>query len=277
MLLKLRNLEAQVNHRADQLEKAKASFLKNIYHEIRTPLNSIVGFTSLLEQRQVSPSEAADYMKHINSSSRDFLRIMDDIIQASLLEAKMVSVHNEACNLYLVLEELHAFFSIRKHIMEKNHIALLCTVPNELRSLNAHCDPHKLNQVLSQLMHNALKFSDKGVVEYGFKLEQEEVVFYVKDSGIGDIEGKEEYVFRSFTKMDTSDGAQDGLGLGLVIAKSLVELMGGKIWYDSKLEQGTSFYFSIPFVGARDEEVKKDVVQEELNAHYQKVIKTIAV
>lgn len=249
MIQKLKKLEKQVEANAKQLEMAKTSFLKNLYHEIRTPLNAIMGFTNLIaKERQIRPEEREEYLSLINQSSAEFLRIMDDIIQASILEAGMIKLSKDEFRLNEFFHEIHTYFTIRKHILEKNNIALLKNIPEKDENTLIICDKHRLNQVISQLMENALKFTERGIVEFGYSIKDDKLEVFVKDSGNGDLDGKDKYIFSRFSKLDISDDSKNGLGLGLSISKMLVELMGGKIWYSSNEPRGTSFYFSIPFV-----------------------------
>lgn len=249
LLQKLKKLEAQVEKNAKKLELAKASFLKNLYHEIRTPLNAIIGFTNLIaKDKRLNIAEKEEYITLMNKSSSDFLRIMDDIIQASLLDAGMVNVTNNVCTLATFLEEVHIYYDIRKHHLSKNSIALLCFIPDKHKDLNVLCDKQRINQVLSQLLENALKFTEKGCIEFGFSIKDQQIEFYVKDSGIGKLTGKDKYIFGSFNKIDITDNSKSGLGLGLSISKNLVELMGGKIWCHSKPGKGSTFFFTVPYV-----------------------------
>jgi signal transduction histidine kinase len=251
MLQKLRKLEAQIDNNAKQLELAKSSFLKNLYHEIRTPLNAIMGFMNLLSKDyKITDTEKEEYLSVINKSSNDFLQIMDDIIQASLLEADMIKISNEECNLGKFLDELHSYFTIRKHLLEKDCIALLMNVSESYKDVNIVFDKYRLSQVMNHLLENALKFTEKGIIEFGCNIKNQKLEFFVKDTGIGDLSGKENFIFSRFAKVNITDSSKNGLGLGLSNSKKIVELMDGKIWYTSNKEKGSCFYFSIPFVAA---------------------------
>lgn len=253
MLQKLKQLEGQVEGRAQQLELAKASFLRNLYHEIRTPLNAIVGFTHLLTNEQkLDKHDKLEYQDQIIKSSGDFLKIMDDIIQASLLEAGMVNMNNEPLCLNDFMDEVYALGNVRKHVLEKTQVALLKNYPETKEKIYIMCDRYYLNQIMVQLIDNAFKFTEKGTIEFGCDIRNQDIEFYVKDTGLGDINGKGKYVFSKFTKVDVTDSAKNGLGIGLSNCKSLVNLMKGKIWYTSKAGKGTSFYFSIPYVAAEN-------------------------
>lgn len=258
MIQKLKKLENQVESNARQLELAKISFLKNLYHEIRTPLNAIMGFTNLIaKEGQINPEEREEYLALINQSSSEFLRIMDDIIQASILEAGMIKLNKDEFVLNEFFHDIHTYFTMRKHILEKNNIALLKNIPEQLDNLTIICDKQRLNQVISQLLENALKFTERGTIEFGYTIKENKLEVYVKDSGIGDLDGKDRFVFSRFSKLDITDDSKNGLGLGLSISKMVVELMGGKIWYAANNTKGTTFYFSVPLVTSENKNMDK--------------------
>jgi signal transduction histidine kinase len=244
--LRIEFLEKMLEEKTYSVDKAKSIFLKNLYHEIRTPLNAIVGFSNLIELNEASEKETADYLSLIKDSSQNFLEKMDTIIEASIIEAGIVKIITEECKIFSLLSELHSYFSIHKHICEKD-IAFLLSVPNELNELIIRCDTHRIKQVLTNLLINAFKFTEKGVVEFGYKVVGDEMEFFVRDTGIGGLEGKEEIIYNVFTKLDESDSSCEGLGLGLSLANKLVELMDGKIRYTSLTGKGTTFYFTIPY------------------------------
>jgi len=239
-------LENMLEEKSKSVEKAKSVFLKNLYHEIRTPLNAIVGFSNLLELNESNEKETSSYVALIRESSQKFLDKMDTIIEAAILEAGIVNIKPEECNLFSLLSEMHSYFSIHKHLCEKD-VAFLLTVPEELQDLNILCDTYRVKQVLMNLLVNAFKFTKKGIVEFGFRIVSNEIEFFVKDSGIGGLEGKEEIIYNSFTKVDESDSSINGLGLGLNLAKRIVELMGGKIRFSSQIGKGSTFYFTVPY------------------------------
>ncbi len=277
MAKKLKKLEIQVEKNAEQIELAKASFLKNIYHEIRTPLNAIMGFTNLIaNDKKISPEEKEEFISLMNKSSQDFLRIMDDIIQASLLEAGVVNIKKEVCQLATFIDEIHTYFNIRKHILEKKSIVFLRNIPEKYIDLHILCDKQKINQILYHLLENAFKFTEKGTIEFGFHVKNQLIEFYVKDSGIGKLTGKEDFIFGSFTKIDNTDSSKNGLGLGLSICKNLVRLMNGKIWCQSKPGKGSSFFFTIPFQPVEHEQSvpaqKTSLIEKTLKGHNSLVV-----
>jgi signal transduction histidine kinase len=239
-------LEKLIDEKTDSVERAKSIFLKNLYHEIRTPLNAIVGFSDLIEMNSISNKERTTYITHIRESSKEFLRKMDNIIEASIIEAGLLRLSNDECNICDLLTEIHSYYSIQKHITEKD-IVFLLSVPEELKEIYIQCDAYRLTQVISNLVSNAFKYTNRGVVEIGYKIVNGEIEFFISDSGVGGLEGKEKLVYRNFSKLTESEDSEEGLGLGLSLSKKLVELMQGRIWYKSVYEEGTIFYFTIPY------------------------------
>jgi signal transduction histidine kinase len=239
-------LENLMEEKNSCIEQAKSNFLKNLYHEIRTPLNAIIGFSDLIELNNIKGEEKDQYVQHIRESSRDFLRKMDNIIEASIIEAGLLKIEKEQCKLYELLSEIHAYFSLHKHITEKR-IAFLMSVQKHLQKIEVMCDIYRITQVLTHLISNAFKYTPQGVVEFGCDIAEDEIKFFVKDTGIGGLKGKEEEVFKNFSKTGELSDEKEGLGLGLGLSKNIIEQMGGKIWYTSVVDKGTTFYFTIPF------------------------------
>ncbi len=273
MLDKLKQLEDQVETRAKQLEMAKASFLRNLYHEIRTPLNAIIGFTHLLSAgKPLIEEDKEEYLQVVNQSSTDFLKVMDDIIQASLLEAGMIKINNEDFRLSDFMNEVYSFGNLRKHVLEKDQVALLKNITKEMIDVSLVCDKYYLTQILNQLIDNAIKFTDRGTVEFGCEFKNQSIVFYVKDTGNGNINGKGKYIFDKFTKVNSADGSKKGLGIGLSNCKNLAELMNGKIWYTSKVKKGSCFYFGIPYVTA-ESGVEKNKTDEKTQGFLESVFR----
>ncbi len=269
-------LENLLEEKTNCVENAKSIFLRNLYHEIRTPLNAIVGFSDLIEINSLEKEEKKQYIDHIRESSKDFLRKMDNIIEASIIEAGLVKISMNQCSLNDLLEEISAYFSIQKHISEKDIVFSISKPEKDIDS-NIYCDSHRLTQVLINLISNAFKFTERGVIKFGYNINSDEIQFFVSDTGIGGLEGKEKIVFNTFTKLDESDSSQGGLGLGLSLSKKLVELMGGNIWYESKGLKGTTFYFTIPYkpVSLRDKRKRTEESFVKKTLH-QRIRKSVA-
>jgi signal transduction histidine kinase len=239
-------LEKLLEEKNTSIDKAKSTFLKNLYHEIRTPLNAIIGFSDLIDLNNITGKEKEVYVSHIRESSRDFLRKMDNIIEASIIEAGLLTIQSEQCQLYELLTEIYAYFSLHKHIAERR-IAFLLNVPKNLQKTEVICDIYRVTQVLSHLISNAFKYTPQGVVEFGCRIVGQDLHFFVKDTGVGGLEGKEDVLFKNFTKMENLEDTNEGLGLGLGLSKSIIEQMDGKIWFEANKSKGTTFWFTIPY------------------------------
>ncbi|MBN2212624.1 MAG: HAMP domain-containing histidine kinase [Bacteroidales bacterium] len=264
LLEKVEKLEQLMTEESTKTERLKRSFLNNIYHEIRTPMNSIVGFTELLKQNGLSEYKKELYVNKIRQSSEDFLRLIDLLLDASLIESGNLELKNKPFCLEQMVDELHSYYTIQKHILDKSDIALLKNKDHYYPELHIRSDQDCLYKILSNLLDNAFKFTHKGVIEFGFKvLSPTQIMFFVKDSGIGIDLTQAAELFQKFSKTDYYTGRDNrGLGLGLSIAKGLTDLMGGKIWVESNHFGGSTFKFTIPFemvhiTGQKDTDTEK--------------------
>lgn len=226
-------------------DRLKSEFLCNMSHEIRTPMNGIIGFSHIINERNLSEEERKRYTNIIVNNSEQLLRIIDDILEISSLETKQVKVQKTKTNICILLNELISLFSLK--VKEKSiGIQLI----NELEQNNCMVmiDHSKLLKILGNLLENALKFTDKGFIEIGCKLQNNTLLFHVRDTGIGIAENKINKIFTRFSQADESIKYNyGGLGLGLAIASENVELLGGKIYVDSTPGVGSTFYFSVPY------------------------------
>lgn len=230
--------------KAEESERLKASFLANMSHEIRTPLNAIVGFSNLLTLQDNSPEEVADFTSHINRNTEDLLVLIDDILDLSALEAKQSKRIDSTFNVLHFVTHFYKNWESHKQT-EAVKINLVNNVTNP--RLNFVTDEHKMRQILSNLMSNACKFTEKGSVTLTFDHRDGEYVFSVRDTGIGIAAKNLDIIFERFRKVeDHRDKLFRGNGLGLAISLRLAELLGGNLWAESELGKGSIFYFSIP-------------------------------
>lgn len=240
MLLQLE----KARERATESDRLKTAFLNNLSHEIRTPLNAIVGFTTLLAEPGNSTESRLEYMDIITHSSDHLLEIVDDIVDISRIEAKIVRLTLKATNLNDMIQRIYERFS--PVAIEKN-IILCSRVPEEEETIII-TDGYKVFQSLSNIVSNAVKFTRTGKVEFGFSIKKDKVEFYVTDTGIGIAEEHQPNIFNAFYQAESSRTQRyDGTGLGLSIAKAYIELLDGKIWFTSEPGKGSEFFFSIPF------------------------------
>ena len=230
--------------KAEESDKLKSAFLANMSHEIRTPMNGIIGFSELLQEPNLDEPLMKRYIDTISRSSRQLLQIVNDIIDISKIEVGQIEVMEELVNVCDVINEVHAFF---ESIAQKDGNQLALAIGLSVHDEEFYTDPVKLNQILTNLVNNALKFTSKGTVTIGCLRANEHVEFSVADTGIGIPETAFEYIFERFRQVDNPDRKKvGGTGLGLSISKAFVQALGGKIWVESTLGKGSTFRFTIP-------------------------------
>jgi signal transduction histidine kinase/DNA-binding response OmpR family regulator/HPt (histidine-containing phosphotransfer) domain-containing protein len=234
--------------RAEEASSAKSNFLANMSHEVRTPMNAIIGMSNLALQTDLTGKQRS-YIEKVNRSAENLLRIINDILDYSKVEAGKMEVEHVPFRMEHVFENLANTLGLRA---EQKQLELLLTMPSDLPD-GLLGDPLRLSQVLVNMGGNAVKFTERGLVEVGVEHVggtdgMVELHFWVKDTGIGMTPEQLGKSFQSFTQADNSTTRKyGGTGLGLAICKQLVELMGGRIWVDSEYGKGSVFHVQIPF------------------------------
>ena len=248
-LWNIQNQLKKAKEKAEESNRLKTAFLNNMSHEIRTPMNGILGFTSLLKKPNLTGEKQEEYISVINESGMRMINIIDDIINISKIEANFADISILETNINEQLEYINAFF---KPDAERKGIKL--SFQNTLRTtdVNIKTDKEKLVQILFNLVKNAIKFTDKGSIEFGYNLKKDGstnvIEFFVKDTGIGIPHKYKEVIFERFRQVSESYSRKyEGTGLGLSISKALVEKLGGKIWVESNEGVGSVFYFTLPY------------------------------
>ncbi len=247
--LQKQNKELNIaKEKAEESDQLKTEFIHNMSHEIRTPLNGILGFSQILGNADNSEKKRKQYIEIIQSSGNQLLQIIDDILEISQLETKQVKISEKEICLNDLLLELFSIFDIKAK-ENKTPLYLKKGLPDkECRILT---DDKKLYNILSILLKNALKFTNTGFIEFGYKLTHTSVnqlEIYVKDTGIGISPRSQEIIFKKFSQEEKSLSRNvGGLGLGLSIAKENTKLLGGKITLESEKGKGTTFYVTIPY------------------------------
>lgn len=235
-----------------KVEKAnvyKNQFLANMSHEIRTPMNGLVGFAKLLRKKNLTPETKNKYVDIIENSSKQLLNLINDIIDVSKIEAGELKINNKPCLLNNLFTELETTFNELKHQKGKGHIEIKANIMESGSDLTIKTDPARLKQVLTNLLGNALKFTNEGVIEFGYEIIDKQLVFKVSDTGIGISKHKLSVIFERFKQLNhTKKAKYDGTGLGLAITKGIVNLLGGSISVQSELEKGSIFTFEIPYI-----------------------------
>lgn len=235
--------------KAEESDRLKSAFLANMSHEIRTPLNAIVGFSQIILDEGLTREEQERYYEYIDQNSNQLINLVNDIIDLSKLESQQLIINESRVNLNHIIEEMKILAENEKKLKDKDH--LLIFVDHEVPDENSfiRIDPYRLKQVLTNLLVNAIKFTPKGYIQFGYRLQEgDTLLFFVRDTGIGIPQNKKEEVFHYFHQLDNSlNRAHSGTGLGLAICKRLVELMHGTIWLQSEPGEGTSFFFTVPY------------------------------
>ncbi|MFC1733899.1 ATP-binding protein, partial [candidate division KSB1 bacterium] len=241
----------RAKEKAEESDRLKTAFLANMSHEIRTPMNAIIGFSGLLADPNLSQEDKKEFINHINNNSNNLLNLIDDIIDISKIEAGQINISITDCPINQILAEL--FTTYQEDINRKGRadaLELRFKPGNDDPQFNILSDPYRFRQVFSNLIGNAIKFTDKGYIELGYEINEEKkfISFYVKDTGIGISADKLELVFDRFRQIEDSNTRKyGGTGLGLTISKNLVKLLGGDMWAESELGKGTVFKFTLPF------------------------------
>lgn len=252
----------RAKERAEDTDKLKNIYLSNISREIRIPMNSIVGFAELLNIESITPQEKSEYVKIIKFQSNLLLKLIDDIAEIARFEAGEVKISKSPCNLNILLNELFSNFTQQKKIQKKDHIDLRLNIPGK-KGIITYTDSGRLQQVLTNLISNALKFTEKGHIEFGYEVKDHLIEFYVRDTGIGLTKEEQKQVFDRFKyNEEIVTKKYEGTGLGLTIAKGIVRLLGGKVWIDSEPGKGTTIFFNLPLEEVPDENIE-EVINEE--------------
>jgi PAS domain S-box-containing protein len=230
--------------KAEESDRLKTAFLNNISHEIRTPFNGILGFLSIIQDESITKNEKDVYFKFINQSADRLMNTINDLVEISQVQAGQIKLKVQQTNIINLTEELFELFEKK---VEKNGLEFFIynNIPQDVVYINT--DSTKLKTILSNLIGNAIKFTKKGSIVLNINLTGDFFEFCVKDSGTGIAKSKQPFIFERFNQVDKSVTRQsEGLGLGLSITKSYVEVLGGNIWLESDEGKGSSFYFTIP-------------------------------
>ncbi|MCD4665135.1 MAG: PAS domain S-box protein [Bacteroidales bacterium] len=235
----------KAKEKAEESDRLKSSFLANMSHEIRTPMNGIIGFSEMLNNPDLSAENRKVFTEIISQSSRQLLHIVNDILDISRIEIGQVEFHPFKTSINDLLSELYSEFNTLA--LKKDNRLLVKKFLNNQES-TIITDDGKLRQVFNNLFSNANRFTQDGNIEIGYKLKDNYLEFYIKDSGIGIPPELHKKIFERFRQAEMTISKKfGGTGLGLAIAKANVELAGGEIWLKSKPGKGTTFFFTIPY------------------------------
>jgi PAS domain S-box-containing protein len=233
--------------KAESASSLKNNFLANMSHEIRTPMNSIIGFSDLLKKDDLALETKHKYLNIIDGNSKQLVNLVDDIIDVSKIESNNLKIITENFKISETLIDLEVMFNQLKLDENKSSIIFKAHVPEDCKHLTIKSDGLRIRQLLANLLSNALKFSVQGTISFGFKKAESDLIFYVKDQGIGISPDNITGIFERFKQVNTGVSKNKGTGLGLSICKGIVHLLGGEISVQSTLNVGSVFTFNIPF------------------------------
>lgn len=262
--------------KAEESDRLKLAFLANMSHEIRTPMNGILGFSNLLKDPNISRKDQKQYIEIIEKSGVRMLNIINDIVDISKIESNQMEVFISRTNINEQVEYIYNFF--KPEVASKG---INLNYKNGLPLNNAFIktDREKIYAILINLVKNAIKFCDKGIIELGYiaknNSEFKEIEFFVKDTGIGIPKDKQGVIFDRFIQADISDKRTfQGAGLGLSISRAYIEMLGGKIWIESEVGLGSTFYFTIPYIAIEnvDTDFEESILIKEIENKKLKIV-----
>ncbi|MBI9069647.1 MAG: PAS domain S-box protein [Salinivirgaceae bacterium] len=237
---------------AEESDRLKSAFLTNMSHEIRTPMNAVLGFSQLLIKANTTDEEKKQFAEFVKINGESLMKIIDDIIDISKIQSKLITIKKTDFDLHMVLNELEKYYSQFLEQKRKTNLKLLLEIPeNKSQEFYINTDEIRLKQILNNLISNAIKYSEKGNITFGYTQTNNRLNFYVNDTGYGISKNDISKIFERFIQVSKKYvSKQEGTGLGLPISKELVALLGGELKVISKEGVGSTFSFSIPLVAA---------------------------
>lgn len=233
--------------KAEESDNLKSAFLANMSHEIRTPMNAILGFANLLKKTDIDENMRLEYIDHIQQSGEGLLKLINDIVDISKIESNQLQIEKGPVLINNLLEKLFNRYEELLVLKNRDTIRLILEKAFPDPNFTVVADPFRLQQILSNLLNNSLKFTSDGIIKFGYTIANSKLQFFVQDQGIGIPIEKQGVIFKRFGKLNDPDRMnQSGTGLGLSISKSLTEMMGGNIWLDSGEKGKTRFCFTLP-------------------------------
>ncbi len=245
--IQIEQMLKEAKAKAEESDKLKSAFLANMSHEIRTPMNAILGFANLLKIPDIDTESKLEYLDHIIQSGDNLLNLINDIIDISKIESEQLKVEKVSVNINELLDQVYNRYEELLTISNPGEIELHLEKAIPGNGLSIETDPYRLQQVISNLLNNAVKFTAEGRIEFGYRVENGNLKFFISDNGVGIPAKMQHLIFKRFGKLEDPDKINlSGTGLGLSISKSLIELLGGDLWLNTAHKNGAEFFFTIP-------------------------------
>ena len=266
--------------KAEEADRLKSAFLSNMSHEIRTPMNAILGFSGLLTDSGTTAEERDEYIDIIKERGNDLMRIITDIIDVAKIESGQLTISIKDCRINQLIEDIFTIFKQSQEKQDQKGVELKTSIARSDRDFTILTDPQRLRQVITNLIENALKFTEKGTVEFGYTIKEvsgmdKSIEFFVQDTGIGIPAKMQTIIFERFRQADdTPTRKYGGTGLGLTICKNLVHLMGGELRLESEVGKGARFIITLPLwtITSAKEEVQEQTPEPKKKDWANKVI-----
>ena len=233
----------KAKEKAEESDRMKSSYLGNMSHKIRTPLNAIVGFANLLTEEDIETAEKENFINIIRNDTEQVLLLIDDIINIAKIDANQLDINKKTCHANKIIDSLADYYKVNAKT-EKIKLNIKTMLPDGKDILLTDAD--KLHQVMDNLLNNAFKFTEQGTIELGYFINpvDSKMILYVKDTGMGIPNESKDKIFNRFYQVNPMS---EGTGLGLAISNSVVKLLDGRLFFDSKVNEGSTFYIELPF------------------------------
>ncbi len=246
----------EAKSKAEESDRLKSAFLANMSHEIRTPMNSIIGFSTLMSEREIGRAKREYFSRMVSSAGEQLLRIIDDILDIAKIESNQLKVDLSKHNLKALLQKIHLFHLQGKLLSERSHLNLILRSDNFEENLIIETDSIRFMQIFGNLISNAIKNTKNGFIEFGLDqidIDNQRLIFFVRDTGVGIPKEQQSKIFERFIQLSKQENTR-GTGLGLSITQGIIRLMKGDIWLESEEGKGSVFYFSIPYLPQTEED-----------------------
>jgi CheY-like chemotaxis protein len=238
------------------------SVVELVGHQLKTSLSTIIGFSKLMDDKEINDKTRSIYSEHVYSSSTNLLQLFNNLVDLNWLMNDRYTVHKESCNVKKMMEELREKYQADIANKRVQQIKLKLTLPKEPKNPILITDNKKIEKVLEKLIENAMNFTHKGAIEFGYNIENKKIIFFVADEGAGlSLENLESAFSHYSNRKKSLDASFDLAALRVVVAKKFAELIDGSLRADSKLGEGSTYYLTVPF-GEQQEELQIDKIEE---------------